>query len=68
VVALLLLVAGLLLLLWVLSLGYVLMRLHDAEEQLALHELALGHLTEPGVADHVHPGLGSPVRLLPPGA
>lgn len=30
--------------------GYTLVRLHDAEEALAVHELALGHLTAPPVS------------------
>lgn len=48
-VALVLLVGGLLLLLTLVSLAYTLTRLHDVEEQVALHELALGHLTDPHV-------------------
>lgn len=68
-ITLVLLLAGGLLVLQLLALGLVLSRLHEVEETVALHELALSHLTQPGgVADHVHPGMGSPVRLLPPGA
>lgn len=38
---------GALLLLTLVALALALMRLHDVEETVALHELALGHLTQP---------------------
>lgn len=48
------------------GLAYALARLHDVEEAVALHELALGHLTQPGAAlPPPQPRPQPPLHLLP---